>query len=102
MEEHKIVWLDNFFFQKWIKPSGQLLITDYARGQDKCGQEFEDYVAGRGYQLLTVTRYGKLLEGAGWKQVQAIDNTKDFVYVMDRELKLLNSIKDEFIKVEIR
>jgi phosphoethanolamine N-methyltransferase len=90
------------FEQKWVKPEGQLLITDYARGQDKCGQEFEDYVAGRGYQLLTVVKYGKVLENAGWKQVQAIDNTTDFVNVLNRELNLLVGIKNEFIKVVIR
>ncbi|XP_059472707.1 uncharacterized protein LOC132195032 [Neocloeon triangulifer] len=82
---------------KWVRPGGQLLITDYARGQDKCGEEFEDYVAGRGYRLLTVPKYGKLLEDAGWKQVQAIDNTEEFVSTMKRELDLLNSIKESFI-----
>ncbi|CAB3369821.1 Hypothetical predicted protein [Cloeon dipterum] len=81
----------------WVKPGGQLLITDYARGQEQCGQEFEDYVAGRGYRLLTVPQYGKLLEEAGWKEVEAVDNTKEFVAVMKRELELLSSIKDSFI-----
>jgi len=57
-------------------------------------------VADRGYQLLTVPKYGKKLEEAGWKQVQATDNTKEFVSVMERELKLLIDIKDAFVQVQ--
>ncbi|KAF4517278.1 hypothetical protein B566_EDAN008612, partial [Ephemera danica] len=66
----------------WVKPGGELLITDYCRGMPDCGEEFEAYVQKRGYRLLTVPAYGQLLTDAGWENVQDIDNTQEFKDVM--------------------
>lgn len=59
--------------QKWLKPGGQLLITDYCHGEkEQHSEEFVKYVLQRGYQLLSVRAYGQLLEKVGflnqWKR----------------------------------
>jgi hypothetical protein len=82
-----------------VKPGGKLLITDYCRGKPKGGDEFEKYVAKRGYCLLTVPAYGQLLKNAGWTNVENIDFTSEFEAVLKRELKLLESIKNSFVTV---
>jgi phosphoethanolamine N-methyltransferase len=54
----------NFF--KTLKPGGRVVITDYCRGdlakagKADYGQDFKDYVADRGYHLLTVEQYGQV------------------------------------------
>lgn len=50
-------------FQKWLKPGGQILISEYTHGRNypNLGKDYVDYVAERGYQLLTVYDYGKML-----------------------------------------
>lgn len=49
--------------QKWLKPGGKVLITDYCHGdKENHSEEFVKYVMQRGYQLLSVGAYGQLLE----------------------------------------
>ena len=48
--------------------------------------QFQAYVKSRGYHLLTVKQYGKVLENAGFVNVQADDVTDNFVGVLKREL----------------
>lgn len=47
--------------QNWLKPGGQLFISDYACApKNEWSKDFEEYVNQRRYTLLTVPDYGKV------------------------------------------
>ena len=52
------------FSQKWMKPNGQLLVSEYVHGSiyPNVNKEYIDYIDDRGYQLVTVKEYGEILE----------------------------------------
>lgn len=84
---------------KWLKPGGQLFISDYACApKNEWSKDFEAYVEQRRYTLLTVPDYGKVLESVGFKDVVAQDATDKFVQCLKNELVRIESNKDEFIK----
>jgi len=85
-------------FLKWLKPGGQLLISDYCRGDKETSDRFEAYVKQRNYQLVTVKEYGKIIEKVGFSQVKAEDKTGFFEMVLKRELGELKAMKDDYIK----
>jgi len=93
---------ENFF--KSLKPGGKVVITDYCRddlktsNRDSYSQEFDDYVKDRGYHLLTVEEYGKVLMSAGFSHVTATDMTDEFIDILRKELDGFQKIKDEVVK----
>jgi phosphoethanolamine N-methyltransferase len=84
-------------FLKWLKPGGQLLISDYCCTASEWSEPYKKYVAQRGYQLLSVPAYGKVLEEVGFVSVKAEDRTDMFVESLKKELNRINDIKDDFI-----
>ena len=56
-----------------------MFISDYCKGDQTHTKKFTEYVAQRGYHLLTVKQYGAVLESAGFQDVDAKDNTDYFV-----------------------
>jgi len=87
-------------FFSWTKPGGRLLISDYCCGQEDrnlWSEPFSQYVKQRGYQLHTIQQYGKLLEDAGYCEVEAIDVTDYLVERCDEELKRLKPLQREFV-----
>ncbi|PFX23067.1 phosphoethanolamine N-methyltransferase 1-like [Stylophora pistillata] len=85
-------------FLKWLKPGGELLISDYCRGANELSEQMKAYVAKRHYNLLTPADYGKLLEKVGFVDVKAIDNTERFVEVLRSERKRFETDKEIFLK----
>jgi len=88
-------------FYTWTKPGGRVLISDYCCGQEDpslWSEHFTQYVKQRGYQLHTVQEYGKLLEGAGYVDVEAIDITDYLVERCEAELKRIQPLQPEFVK----
>lgn len=88
-------------FYSWTKPGGRLLISDYCCGEEDrnlWSTTFTQYVKQRGYQLHTVQEYGKLLEGAGYSDVEAIDVTDYLVERCEDELKRIKLIEQEFVE----
>uniref|UniRef100_A0A672IYR3 phosphoethanolamine N-methyltransferase n=1 Tax=Salarias fasciatus TaxID=181472 RepID=A0A672IYR3_SALFA len=85
-------------FHSWLKPGGQLLISDYCCGEKPWTPAFEAYVKQRGYVLYTPTQYGKFIEEAGFCNVRAEDRTAQFISVIKAELQRAEAIKDEFIQ----
>jgi len=88
-------------FYTWTKPGGRLLISDYCCGQEDrslWSEHFTQYVKQRGYQLHTVQEYGKILEGAGYCDVEAIDVTDYLVERCEEELKRIQPLQPEFVK----
>lgn len=91
----KAALFENFF--KWLKPGGIVMISDYCCGDGEPSERFQEYVAQRGYHLLTPAEYGKVLESCGFADVVAKDSTDRFVEVLTSELTRTKASKDEFI-----
>ena len=70
-----------------VAPGGKLYVTDYARGPDPLGADFEAYAEDTGYDLKQLGEYAAILEEAGFKDVAAKDETGAFVAVLQREIK---------------
>lgn len=82
-----------------LSPGGRIIITDYARGRTPGSAEFEDYIAKTGYHVVEPAQYGKLLEQAGFVDVQVNDATDAFVDILERESKRLVDQREEFLTV---
>jgi len=50
--------------QKWLKPGGQVLVSEYIHGKNYPNhpEEYLDYVKNRGYYLLTLEGYSNVLK----------------------------------------
>jgi phosphoethanolamine N-methyltransferase len=80
-----------------LGPGGQLVVTDYARGRGESSAEFSDYVASTGYHLTDPESYGKLLEHAGFVDVDVEDATGRFVDILVRESERLETDRADFL-----
>jgi len=83
---------------KTLKPGGKFMVSDYCRGEKPSPKEFVDYEAQRGYYLLRVKEYGKVLEQTGFSKVVALDKTNLMINIMKMELRKFYEIKNSFIK----
>jgi len=92
----KLALFKRFF--KFLRPGGKVLISDYCCSPEEHSEKFKSYVKQRGYNLLSPAQYGKVLENAGFVNVNAQDRSAQFVDVLHSEIKKTESIKDEFIK----
>ena len=74
-----------------LNPGGTLLFTDYCRGEAEPTSAFAAYIAQRGYDLHTPAGYGRILEAAGFVDVQALDKTAWFIQLMEEELSKMDA-----------
>jgi phosphoethanolamine N-methyltransferase len=80
------------------KSGGKLIMTDYCCGpKELWDDEFKAYVAQRGYSLITVDEYKKVLEGAGWIVEKAEDKTEWFMQILEEEKSRAIKNKVEFL-----
>ena len=80
-----------------LKPGGRLLITDYCRAPGPPSPGFAAYIAQRGYDLLPVAEYGRLLADAGFTDVAAEDVTPAFEASLRAELARAAAGKAAFV-----
>ncbi len=80
-----------------LDEGGQLIITDYARGDGVASPEFEAYVTKTGYHVVSPSRYGKLLEEAGFVDVKVEDATARFVEILRAESQRLTTERASFL-----
>ncbi|CAK9219100.1 unnamed protein product [Sphagnum jensenii] len=85
-------------FYEWLKPGGRLLISDYCRSPSTPSPEFAAYIDQRGYDLHSVEHYGQMLEDAGFENVQAEDQTTQFIEVLNKELTATAEAREKFIE----
>uniref|UniRef100_A0A7S0FFV0 phosphoethanolamine N-methyltransferase n=1 Tax=Pyrodinium bahamense TaxID=73915 RepID=A0A7S0FFV0_9DINO len=80
-------------FRKWLKPGGQLLISDYGCGEGELSEEMKVYMAKRQYALLSPTGYGKLVEDAGFGHVDCQDRSWQYCKLSRSEIDRIKSGK---------
>jgi len=85
-------------FKLWLKPGGKVFITDYCCGPKPWSDDYAQYVAQRGYNLLTTDEYGQVFVDLGYTNVKASDVTDKFIESLEKELVKFESIKTEFVK----
>jgi len=84
-------------FKDWLKPGGKIFITDYCCGPKPWSNEYAEYVAQRGYNLLTVQEYGHIFEKLNYSKVVATDTTDLFVQCLNNELDKFAQMKQQFV-----
>ncbi|KAL8616396.1 hypothetical protein ACOMHN_032250 [Nucella lapillus] len=94
--EDKLSLFKKFFV--WLKPGGQLLVTDHCCGQGPHSTQVQHHVQQRGYRLLTPDAHGQLLEEAGFVKVRAEDRSQQFRRILQSELHAAQTIRDDFVK----
>jgi len=85
-------------FYKWLKPGGKVLISDYCCGEGNHSDAYTKYVKQRGYHVVTVKAYGKILKDVGFINVRADDKKELFTSVLQREVNQAKSIREDFIQ----
>lgn len=84
-------------FYKWLKPGGQLFVTDFGRSMDEVSAEFEDYYTSCHYYLEDLQGYAKTLEKAGF----AVEHTQDISSMFNElnraDLKILDTQRSTFL-----
>jgi len=86
-------------FNRWLKPGGQFLISDYGcNNYDKQTENFKSYIAERGYTLYTVEDYAQKLRNAGFNNVKGENITKYFLEILQKELDLFLTKEDFMLK----
>ena len=80
-----------------LAPGGTLVVTDYARGPLPGTPKFQAYVASTGYHLVEPSAYGKLLEDAGFVNVEVEDATDKFIDIMKGEAAGLERNRSDFV-----
>ncbi|KAK0138573.1 Phosphoethanolamine N-methyltransferase 3 [Merluccius polli] len=84
--------------KSWLRPGGQLLISDYCCGETLDPRPSRSTSNRGGYILYTVKQYARLLK----RLVSAVcgrrDRTAQFIRVIQTELDRADAIKGEFIK----
>jgi len=86
-------------FYKWLKPGGQLLISDYTCCPDEeKPEEFWAYLADRKYDLIPGDDYLQKIKNAGFADAVRDDMSDWFVEILNMEIEKLRSMKDEFLE----
>ncbi|XP_042297128.1 phosphoethanolamine N-methyltransferase 1-like [Sceloporus undulatus] len=85
-------------FLSWLKPGGELLVSDYCCGPHPWSKVFTEYVQQRGYNLLTPEEYGQALQEAGFVQVKALDHTERMLLALTQELQELERSREQFVQ----
>jgi len=84
-------------FFRWLKPDGQLVLSDYAKGIGNLSKELLEYVEKSHYDLLDVKAYGDIIRKAGFSDVIADDWSELFVETLKEEQAFLLSNRENFL-----
>ena len=73
------------------------MISDYCRGDGEHTMSFRKFIKTRGYQLITLDEYTKMLEKIGFEDIEAKNNNMYFRKVLRSGAKKLKEIKNEML-----
>lgn len=93
--EDKITLYTNFL--KWLKPGGELFVSDYACRSENLTPEFEAYRAQRNYQLVSPDQYKDIVTRAGFVDVEVTDLKEYFLEVLGRERERTVAMKEAYV-----
>ncbi|XP_021380379.1 phosphoethanolamine N-methyltransferase 1-like isoform X2 [Mizuhopecten yessoensis] len=85
-------------FKTFLKPGGQVLISDYCCSEGEHTQQFKDYVKTFGYSILSQREYCSTLEEAGFVQIETENKTDLFIKTTTQELDRLVTRREEYIE----
>ena len=77
---------------KALRPRKKLLFTDYCCGEKPWHNSFSAYVKNRGYSLLTIPEYIRLITDAGFIQVKHQDISNRFIEMLYSDLKTIEKL----------
>ena len=80
-----------------LRPGGQLLVTDFCRGEATLAPDFAEYVASCGYHLQSIPAYAATLRDAGFAGVHPSDETARFERSLRDELDRLAATRESFL-----
>jgi len=69
-----------------LRDGGQLIFTDYCRGDQPSTRGFDSYLSEFGYDLRTVAEIGSLMGAVGLSDISAIDMTERFIAIHHDEI----------------
>jgi len=93
-EDKTRLWSNAF---RWLKTGGQLMVTDFGRGDGERSADFLKYVTDCCYYLDDLNCYHHTIEEAGFSDVQSEDITSRFIELNEQDLARLLQQRDEFI-----
>lgn len=85
-------------FLHCLKPGGQVLISDYCCSQSAPSPSFAAYMQQRKYDLHTVDAYGRMLQDAGFCNVEATDCSAEFGKTLQMELERFEASRDALLQ----
>ncbi|WP_061219414.1 methyltransferase domain-containing protein [Leptospira weilii] len=83
---------------KILRPGGEVLITDYCLGSKPISQTFNNKMLAWGQHMITLPEYAKLIQEAGFEDIQVIDRTQDLLDSMLFGKEKLEEQKQNFLK----
>lgn len=83
---------------RWLRPGGQLLITDYIRQTSSMSAGFESYIQQSGYILIDFPTYANYLAEAGFEDIVVEDRTEEFISLLEQEKKHILAHSTSFLE----
>ncbi|XP_060081828.1 uncharacterized protein LOC132561114 [Ylistrum balloti] len=85
-------------FKTFLKPGGQVLVSDYCCSEGEHTQQFKDYVKTFGYSILSQREYCSTMEEAGFIRIDTENKTDLFIKTTTLELDRLVTRREDYIK----
>ena len=81
-----------------LKPGGQMLVTDFCRGDGLLTEDFQEYMTNCGYYLEDISSYAQTLRNAQFVDVTAEDITDQFILTLKEGRERMIERKGEFLR----
>jgi phosphoethanolamine N-methyltransferase len=94
LPEKKILWER---VNSFLKPGGQLFITDFCRSKESVSMDFKTYLSQCGYFLQDIDQYAAGMAEAGFEIVRKEDITDQFINSLELERENLMRSRAEFL-----